>query len=114
MNPSEINEIRERKKNQKCICKNCDECFHYRIWPSTDMAGNSTGLKQACTIEVLGVTLRSIIGSIDGVQSATNRSENVITRFGSACATAFKDIQDDMVKIRKSKVVELKKIKGGN
>ncbi len=42
------------------------------------------GLKTACTVEVIAVTLRSLIGSVDGAQAASNESRNRVEAFGNA------------------------------
>lgn len=76
MTPNELTEIRERQPNQKCICKKCVDCFHYRPWPAKDAGGNPIGIKTACSIEVLAVTLRSLIGSVDGLQGGVNQATN--------------------------------------
>lgn len=92
MNPNELNEIRERKKSQKCICKNCDECFFYRPWPANDMGGQPIGLKAACTLEVLAVTLRSLVGSVDGAQAASNEARNRVDAFGNAVVMSLEKL----------------------
>lgn len=99
----EWTQIRQRDKNHKCICKKCEECFLYRDWPATDKAGNSIGIKKACSIEVQSVTLRTVIGSIDGAQQAANEARNrsmeakeEISQYTQACFNAFKLIASKM------------------
>lgn len=92
-------EIRERKPNQKCICKKCDDCFFYRYWPATDMAGNPIGMKQACSIEVQNVELRRLIGSIDGAQKASNETRNEVLKFGKACVETLTAMSVEIPKL---------------
>ena len=54
-------------------------------------------MKKACSIEVLAVTLRSVIGSVDGLQGAVNESRNrsmetktVVEEFANSCLEVFK------------------------
>jgi hypothetical protein len=62
--------------------------------------GNPIGLKNACSIEAAAVTLRTLIGSIDGAQQAANETRNTVLKFGHASATAFKVIEDNLNKDR--------------
>jgi hypothetical protein len=92
MTPDEMIEIRQRTAGQKCFAKKCEDCFHYRDWPATDQAGNQIGIKKACSIEVQAVTLRRVIGSIDGVQAAANETRNTVFKFGQASTRSLDNI----------------------
>ena len=91
-------EIRQRT-TEKCICKKCDECFFYRWWPATDMAGNPIGMKQACGLEVTFVELRRLKGSIDGAQQAANETRNRVNEFGVACTKELKNLSEKIPKL---------------
>ena len=84
MNPNELMEIRTRGPKQKCIAKDCESCFHFRYFPAKDQGGKDVGLRQACSIEVLAVSLRNLIGAVEGAQQASNETRNAVFNFGAA------------------------------
>jgi hypothetical protein len=106
MTPDEMIEIRQRTAGQKCFVKNCENCFHYRDWPATDQAGRQIGIKKACSIEVLAVTLRRVIGSIDGTQAAANETRNTVFAFGQASQDALDKISEGLTQINKTELIE--------
>jgi len=73
--------IRQRDKKKKCICKDCNNCHHYRDWDVTDQNGLRT-IEKGCSIDVLSDTLPKLIGSIDGCQRASNETRNDVLKFG--------------------------------
>lgn len=96
MNPDELLQIRKREKGQKCFVKSCEECFHWRDWPAVDKGGRPIGIKKACSIETLAVTLRSIGGYVTGLQGAVEESRNQamatrnsVDKFGRAATRAL-------------------------
>lgn len=106
------------KPKGKCFAKNCEACEWWVDKPMEDMDSNNmpTGvsyMKKVCEFKVLFKYLHHLGGCFDGLQGAVNRAENTVVKFSRSCAEAFINIQENIDKIEKSKVVELKKIEGG-
>ena len=74
------------KPNGKCIAKRCDDCRFYENWDVTDKKTGLRSLERKCSFEVLFKVIPNIVGSIDGVQCASNETRNRVQCLGEAMA----------------------------
>ena len=78
-----------RDSKKKCICKKCDDCYFFRYWNRGNDKGEVQTV-QVCSFDVLFDEIPRIRGSIDGCQSASNETRNVVIDFGSKAVKTIK------------------------
>jgi len=95
-----------KTSKQKCIAKKCEDCYFYRYWNRGNDKGEVQTV-QICSFDVLFDEIPRIRGSIDGCQSASNETRNVVIEFGSkAVKTIEAVVQAPLVIDHKVKKIE--------
>jgi hypothetical protein len=81
-------DITPRNPKRKCIAEECDDCHFFQWWNLVDDKNQDTPA-QVCSLDVMFKTLPKLIGSIDGCQAATNRTENTVHKYADASVQAL-------------------------
>jgi len=104
----------KRDPKKKCFARKCEDCQWYQVWDVEEIKNNlPTGLRKCvtqCSIQVLVDEIPRLRGAIDGCQSASNETRNVVIDFGSKAVKTIAAVIKEPLVIDH----EFKKIEGKN